>query len=183
MNKMCALTQDLLPLYEEQLLSPDSQQIVEQHLQSCPNCRQIAEQSKIPLPTKVAPQPSAKKTIRNITIRLTTIQIIFVVIAFILALSSVITNDNRIFILTYTLLGAATFLFYRSIIMPILIVSIPTFICVCVKYMTNLLGSYYEETFLEGLSVAIFAFIVYMFFACIGIVIGYCIHKFKEVKS
>lgn len=61
MNKECPVTQDLLPLYEEDLLQPGTKQFVEEHLKSCQECRQIAEQSQIPLPVEVEQGGGSKK--------------------------------------------------------------------------------------------------------------------------
>lgn len=43
MNLNCEIVQDLLPLYEEGLCSPSSRAAVEEHLKSCPHCRELAE--------------------------------------------------------------------------------------------------------------------------------------------
>jgi len=74
MNKKCAITQDLLPLYEEELLQLETKLFVDEHLQSCYECRHVAEQSQILLAPKVNQGFSSKKMIRKITIRVTTIQ-------------------------------------------------------------------------------------------------------------
>ena len=79
---------DLLPLYEEELLQLETKQFIEEHLNSCQECRHIAgaiTNSQIPLPAEVKPGGTSKKMIRNITVKVTTIPIFFVAIAFILA--------------------------------------------------------------------------------------------------
>ena len=35
----CGIIRDLLPLYQEGMLSPDSVEFVEGHLKTCPDCR------------------------------------------------------------------------------------------------------------------------------------------------
>lgn len=182
MNKDCAVTQDLLPLYEEELLQPETQRFVEDHLQSCQECRHIAEQSQIPLPSEVKPGSSPKKMIRKITVRLTTIQIFFVAVAFLLAMSTTVMNDQRGGILTYTILGAAAFLFYRSVRIAILLAAVPNFIWNCLLYMTDLFGNYYAESFLEALGMALISLAVHLLFTIIGIAIGFCIRKIMEEK-
>ncbi|MFB5083244.1 zf-HC2 domain-containing protein [Symbiobacterium thermophilum] len=37
---LCALTEDLLPLYADDLLSPATRQLLEQHAAACPACRE-----------------------------------------------------------------------------------------------------------------------------------------------
>ena len=39
MKLPCELIRDLLPLYAEHLTSPETGQLIEEHLQSCPACR------------------------------------------------------------------------------------------------------------------------------------------------
>lgn len=48
----CALCQDLLPLYVDEVLSEESGQAVQEHLAHCGACREKAEQTKQPLPLK-----------------------------------------------------------------------------------------------------------------------------------
>lgn len=180
MKKECAVVQDLLPLYEEDLLQPETKQVVEEHLQSCKECRHIAEQSQIPLPVEVKSGASSKKMIRDITVKLTTIQIFFVAIAFILAMGTTIVNGNMGFILTYTILGVVTYLFYRSVLVAVLLAGVPNFIWNCLLYMTDLFGEFYAESFSEALQLALFSVAIHLLFTFIGIVIGFCILKIRE---
>ena len=180
MNTRCSVTQDLLPLYEEELLQLNTQRFVEEHLQSCQECRHIAEQSQIPLPAEVRTSGAAKKMIRNITLKLTTIQIFFVAIAFILAISTTIMNDNSGFILTYTILGTVTYLFYQSVLIAILLAGVPNFIWNCLLYMTDWFGEFYAQSFSEALLIALTALIIHLLLTFIGIIIGFCILKIRE---
>ncbi|MGG3941429.1 zf-HC2 domain-containing protein [Peribacillus psychrosaccharolyticus] len=180
MNTRCSVTQDLLPLYEEELLQLNTQRFVEEHLQSCQECRHIAEQSQIPLPAEVKPRGASKKMIRNITLKLTTIQIFFVAIAFILAMSTTIMNDNSGFILTYTILGTVTYLFYRSVLIAVLLASVPNVIWNCLLYMTDWFGEFYAQSFSEALLIVLTSLIVHLLLTCIGIIIGFCILKIRE---
>ena len=180
MKKECAVAQDLLPLYEEDLLQLATKQFIEEHLQYCLECRHIAEQSQIQLPSKVKPGGASKKMIRDITVKLATIQIFFVAIAFVLAMSTTIMNDNKSFILTYTILGAITYLFYRSILIAVLLAGVPNFIWNCLLYMTDWLGKINAESFSEALQLALTTLIIHLLFTFIGIVIGFCILKIME---
>ncbi|MEK4247520.1 zf-HC2 domain-containing protein [Psychrobacillus sp. FSL K6-2684] len=180
MKKECAVVQDLLPLYEEDLLQLETKQFIEEHLKSCQKCRQIAEQSQIPLPTEVNVSGVSNKMIRNITLKLATIQIFFVSIALILAIGTTIMKDNSGFILTYALLGAVTYLFYRSALVAILLAGIPNFIWNCLSYMTDWFGEFYAESFSEALLTALTSLVIHLLFTFIGIIIGFCILKARE---
>ncbi|MFL0365607.1 zf-HC2 domain-containing protein [Pseudobacillus sp. 179-B 2D1 NHS] len=183
MNEKCAITQDLLPLYEEKLLQPQTKRFVDEHLQRCHECHQIAEQSQIPLAPKVKTGLSSKKMIRKITLRVTSIQIFFVAIAFLLAMSTSLMNGSVGFVLTYTILGTITYLFYHSMIMAFLIAAVPTLMWSILKYMTDLLGGVPLESISGELIVTIIAFAMHAIFTIIGITIGFCIRKVMEEKK
>ncbi|MCM3512492.1 zf-HC2 domain-containing protein [Carnobacterium inhibens] len=180
MNKDCAILQDLLPLYEEKLLHPETEDFIEEHLKSCQECRHIAKNSHIPLPAEVKPGEPSKKMIQKITLRLTTIQIFFVTIAFVLALGTTVMNNSSGFILSYTILGAVTYLFYRSALVAVLLAVVPTFIWNCLIYMTHSLGKFYTESFSDGVLIVLVSLSMYLVFTIIGVFIGYCILKIKE---
>lgn len=182
MKKECAIVQDLFPLYEEDLLLAETKEFVEEHLKNCQQCRSIAQQGKIPLPTEVKPGNTTKKMIRKITVKLTTIQIIFVAIAFILAMGTTIFSEQSgfFFILTYTILGAVTYLFYRSALVAILLAGVPNFIWNCLLYMTDWFGEYYAESISDAFQLVLTGLIIHLIFTLIGIAIGFCILKIRE---
>lgn len=62
MNVSCNVIRDLLPLYAEKLTSPDSNQLVEEHLTDCPECsRQLSVMQKAaPMPVEVDTDPLKK---------------------------------------------------------------------------------------------------------------------------
>ena len=50
MNKFnCNIIRDLLPIYVDKLTSDESNEIIEEHLSSCDNCKQIYEQMNAPI--------------------------------------------------------------------------------------------------------------------------------------
>lgn len=49
MNVTCRVIEDLLPLYTEQMTSPDSQALVEEHLDTCAACQALYSRLKEPL--------------------------------------------------------------------------------------------------------------------------------------
>ena len=46
----CDITKDLLPLYLDDVLSQESKNAVEEHLQLCPQCSKAVEELNAPLP-------------------------------------------------------------------------------------------------------------------------------------
>jgi hypothetical protein len=110
----------------------------------------------------------------------TSIQIIFIAIAFMLAMSTTVMNGSVGFVLTYTILGALTYLFYRSIPIALLIAALPTFLWSCLLYMTDLFGNFYVESISEALGMALLVSVIHLLFTIIGIAIGFCILKIRE---
>ena len=55
----CEVIRDLLPLYAEQMASPASTALVEEHLQECETCRTELEQMRQPVPVQPELQPEA----------------------------------------------------------------------------------------------------------------------------
>ena len=59
MKKDCSIVRDLLPLYVEDMVSPDTAEFVKEHLDSCPECKnehgQLKEPAKIPVKTDAKP--------------------------------------------------------------------------------------------------------------------------------
>lgn len=48
MSKECSIVSDLLPLYSENMLKPETKEFVEEHLHSCPVCRKELEEMNAP---------------------------------------------------------------------------------------------------------------------------------------
>lgn len=53
----CEVIRDLLPLYAEQMASPASTELVEEHLQGCEACREQLRQMQMPVPVKPELEP------------------------------------------------------------------------------------------------------------------------------
>lgn len=51
MKDICPVIQDILPLYAENLVSPESEQIINEHLLNCPHCREAAATFSVPSAT------------------------------------------------------------------------------------------------------------------------------------
>lgn len=78
MNVSCHVIRDLIPLYVEDMLSEDSVQLVETHLEHCEDCRKVLEELNKPYPTpedhNVMPLMKMKAVLRkkkNIAVGLT----------------------------------------------------------------------------------------------------------------
>ena len=67
MKLPCAVTRDLLPLYQEDMVEPETKTLVAQHLADCPACQEklcgLETSASIPMET-AAPLKSLKKQIR-----------------------------------------------------------------------------------------------------------------------
>lgn len=74
MKLPCVLIHDLLPLYAEHLTSPETDALVAEHLQNCPDCRQALQDLRLPVPVQAdahadAPLKSLQKSLQKKSIR------------------------------------------------------------------------------------------------------------------
>lgn len=142
MGKKCSIIEDLLSLYEENLLQPETKQWVEKHLASCNQCGDYMTSSAIPIPAEaIQPTKTANRMIKNVQLKLSIYQILFVVLSFILAMNTNIFSDSFAFVLTYFLLGFLTFLFYRNWLIALAISFIPIFVWAIIEPIQSY-GSY-----------------------------------------
>lgn len=65
----CAVIRDLLPLYREGLLSPESVKLVEEHLPNCPDCQQELEELRQGLPGETDTAAPLKTLSRGLRLR------------------------------------------------------------------------------------------------------------------
>ncbi|MEO4053827.1 zf-HC2 domain-containing protein [Solibacillus sp. CAU 1738] len=123
----CKIVEDLLPLFEENLLQEETTKWVNEHLAHCSTCRTKTniELTEIPKPI---PRKTAATMIKNVHIKLTIYQLLFVLLSFAFAMSTSIFTGSFQFILSYFVLGICTFYFYRNWILTICIAIIPIFI-------------------------------------------------------
>ena len=61
----CKIVQDLLPLYAEDLISPETKEFVDGHCESCAHCRKLMERSKMILPDEAADIPNYRKALKR----------------------------------------------------------------------------------------------------------------------
>lgn len=93
----CHVIQDLLPLYAEGLTSPESNDLVNAHLENCPDCRWELEQLRVPAPMPcngdVAPLKGLRKALRQRKTRIIVLCVLVVLIGT-LSLVGVLTAPN-----------------------------------------------------------------------------------------
>src|SRR5690625_1250425 len=124
----CRIVEDLLPLYEEGLIQPETKTWIDDHFKLYPTCAITAVLSYSPLQIEVMPEPMYhEKMMSNITFKISIYQLILVDISFFLAIQTSIVKENFVFILAYTLLGLVTYLFYKNIFIVMLVSFVPVF--------------------------------------------------------
>lgn len=129
MNR-CAIVEDLLPLYVDDLLQEETKQWVEEHLPQCPSCQtalaQMEEVITVDLPN---PNEEAAKTIKKVTRQMKRYEFILVTLAFLLAMRTTIIPEltfNGLW--AYALLGGLLYAFYRTWLPPIVLSFVPSFL-------------------------------------------------------
>lgn len=177
MNKDCFIAEDLLPLYNEGLLQKETSEWLEDHLKSCESCRELAELSKEPIKkTEVAPSIDYEKMMKKNNLKLAIYQIILVAISFFFAMETSLLNNSFGFILSYTILGFVTYLFYQRLLMVITIAFLPNFIWSIVDIVS---GTDSHLTF-DAILGSFFIAMLHVFFAAIGSLIGFLVLKLRE---
>lgn len=124
----CKIIEDILPLYEENLVQPETKQWIEQHLASCPNCQKLTSVTMGELPVITPPKKAATKMIKHAHLKLSIYQLLFVILSFVFAINTSLLNESFVFILSYFILGIVTFYFYRHTILTLLLAFVPIFI-------------------------------------------------------
>ena len=128
MMSSCKIVEDLLPLYEENLLQPETKQWVEQHLAGCPTCQKLTSTGIEALPQLAPPKKSANVMMQHAQLKLSVYQLLFVILSFAFAINTSLLNESFAFILSYFILGAVTFYFYRHVLLTLLLAFLPIFL-------------------------------------------------------
>lgn len=174
MTTNCSIVEDLLPLYTEGLLQEETTVWLEAHLEGCVECRKLAETAFDPVMEKQIPSPiNNDKMIAKINFRLSIYQIIFVGISFFLAMQTTLLNESFGFILSYTILGLITYLFYKNIKIVITISFFPVFIWSSWELFFDF------QSMIGSFSIAV----IHLIFALIGSAIGALILKLRESEE
>ncbi|KRG14205.1 zf-HC2 domain-containing protein [Lederbergia galactosidilytica] len=175
MNNDCYIVEDLLPLYNEGLLQEETTHWVESHIKSCKGCQELASLSQEPIDQEpIHSSIDTEKMLRQIHLKLSFYQIILIAISFIFAMKTSLLNGSFGFILTYTILGLITYLFYKRVTIVMVISFLPNFLWSIVDSLTS------ESTFLNAVFGSIFLACLHLIFAIIGCLIGFLVLKLKE---
>ena len=122
----CRIAEDLLPLYEEDLLHKETVDWMETHLSTCERCRARVNAMLEHLPAaQVKPKKSTSAMMQNIRSKLAIYQLLFVLLSFSFAMGTSLFADSFQFILSYFILGLSTFYFYRSWVFTLSISVVP----------------------------------------------------------
>jgi|SRR5690625_3237759 len=186
----CRIVEDLLPLYEEGLIQPETKAWIEDHFKRCPTCAEKAAQSELPLQKEVMPEPmDHEKMMSKITFKISIYQLILVGISFFLAIQTSIVKENFEFILAYTLLGLVTYLFYKNIFIVMLVSFVPVFAWQLIDMFSQLIynADQFSESRLEfGLNFVMGAGLwagLHLLFSIIGMMIAMLIFKIRDVRE
>jgi type IV secretory pathway TrbD component len=177
---------DLLPLYQEGLLSDETTEWLEKQLQENNELKQLAEKMDTPLEKEQVPiQPKSErdKMFKKINRKLAIFQIVFIAISFILAMQTSLLNGSFGFILWYTVLGTIVYLFYSDMKMVFLLSFIPIFIWSIVNNISNYMNGYVDTFDFKDLLGIVSVSTIHFLFALIGSVIGLIIMKLKEKEG
>lgn len=180
MNKNCYIAEDLMPLYIEGLLQEETAEWLESHLKSCPNCRELAQLSKEPVRKEhINSTINHNKMMKKINLKLSIYQIIFVGLSFFFAIRTSLLNESFGFILSYTVMGLITFLFYQNVKIVIAIAFLPLFLWSAADTIIGTANSELPPFFTSMLG-AVYLAAIHVAFALIGSVIGLLILKLRE---
>lgn len=128
-NKVRYIIEDLLPLYNEGLLSEETTKWFEEQINGSEEYKQLVLASQSPLPKPAIPSPvDHERMLQRIKRKLAVYQLIFVAISFFLAINTSLLNESFGFILWYAVLGAVTYGFYKDMRMVALISIVPVFV-------------------------------------------------------
>ncbi len=137
------IVEDLLPLYQEGLLSDATKEWIEEQMEKNEELQKLAKVLQNPLEKEEIPETSESdrdKMFKKINRRLSLYQIIFVGLSFLLAIKTALINDSFGFILWYTILGLLIYLFYSDMKMVFLFFIYSDFYLVCNRRDFRLFG-------------------------------------------
>lgn len=183
MNNNCFIIRDLLPLYNENLLSDETTAWVKEHLEDCKECEKLAEASSVDLNTVPIDNTMDQEVMfKKINRKLSMYQIIFVALSFFIAINTSLLSESFGFILWYPILGVITYLFYKDIKLVFLLAFIPIFLW---SFSSNILdyfnSSYLDISFFQILGYSLIrslpVSLFHLLLAFIGSIIGALILK------
>ncbi|HEY4554523.1 MAG TPA: zf-HC2 domain-containing protein [Bacillaceae bacterium] len=187
MNKGCFIAEDLLPLYQEGLLQPETAEWLEEHMKTCNGCRELGQLLRKPVEKEtIVSESGPDKMMAKINFKLSIYQIIFVGMSFFMAIRTSILNESFGFILWYAVLGAVTYLFYRNMKIVAVISFLPIFLWSLTQSAVDFSAGRIDSSlsavsyFLSSAMGALWVAVIHLSFALIGSLIGALILKLKE---
>ncbi|THE14159.1 hypothetical protein E1I69_04930 [Bacillus timonensis] len=181
-----AIIEDLLPLYNEGLLSPETTAWLEEQIQDNQELQKLMDQAMTPLEKdKIESPVQHDKMIITIKRRLALYQLIFIGLSFFLAIQTSMLNESFGFILWYAVLGLLTYLFYKDMKIVFYISFIPIFIWSLGgnigDFLQGDMGSTvsFGQFFLQSVMGSILVTLIHYLFAFIGSMIGFLYLKIR----
>ncbi|MFE4573307.1 anti-sigma factor [Paenibacillus chitinolyticus] len=115
-NTVRHIIEDLLPLYEEGLLSEETARWLEAQTAGDADYEKLVRLSAQSLPKPELPEPAEDyaKMMARINRKLSLYQLLFMAISFVLAIRASLLNESFGFVLWYAVLGFVTYLFYKQ---------------------------------------------------------------------
>lgn len=86
----CKIVQDLLPLYAEDLVSPETKEFVEEHCGRCGDCWKLMERGKVVLPVEMIDAQNYKKALKRERNHSAMVGALFASIIIVLALTALV---------------------------------------------------------------------------------------------
>ncbi len=177
------IIEDLLPLYNEGLLSEETKKWLEKQIEENEEVKQLVDTSQKPIEKEEVPnQIDQDAMFKKINRRLSIYQILFVALSFFLAIKTSALNNSFGFILWYAILGFVIYLFYSDIKIVFLFSFVPIFIWAMTSNISDYYaGGYTDVSFLmmvgQSLSMALILSFLHLLFAALGSVVGWLAKK------
>ena len=183
-DKERSVFKDLLPLYQEGLLSKESAEWIEEAAENDEELQKLLKMTEAELPKEhIESTVHESQMFKKINRKLSLYQLMFTAISFFLAIHTSLLNESFGFILWYAVLGLAVYLFYRDMKLVILLSFAPIFIW----GMGDILaewdasgGTGVVEHLLYAVFGAFVLAVIHCFFAAAGMMIGWLFLKLKE---
>ncbi|MEC0249311.1 hypothetical protein P4H65_26380 [Paenibacillus chitinolyticus] len=124
------IIEDLLPLYEEGLLSEETARWLEAQTADDADYEKLVRLSGQSLPKPELPEPAEDyaKMMAKINRKLSLYQLLFMAISFVLAIRTSLLNESFGFVLWYAVLGFVTYLFYKQMKIVFFLAFAPVFL-------------------------------------------------------
>ncbi len=182
-----AIIEDLLPLYNEGLLSTETTTWLEEQIQANKELQKLVDQAATPLEKEeIDSTIKHDKMITNIKRRLALYQLIFVGLSFFLAIQTSMLNESFGFILWYAVLGLLTYLFYKDMKIVFYISFIPIFIWSLGGNLGDFMKGDISDTvtfgqfLMQSVMGSILVTLIHFVFAFIGSMIGFLYLKIRN---